>query len=120
MRRLRLAVGVSLAVAVLAAIGGAPAPASAAGYHHCGGSFGPRGEPGQGFFHRIRAKRVGCRTARKVIKRYLRRGAGRTRVVRGYRCRLRVVTSPRDPDGTGHLRCTRHRGRRVIRSLGHP
>lgn len=99
-----------------------PIAAVATGYHDCHGTFGPRGEPGQGFFHAIRAKGVSCDTAREVIRRYLRRGlrVGGTRIVRGYRCWLRLVVTRLDPDGTGHLRCTRDHGQRVIRSVGHP
>lgn len=120
MRTLHAAVLVTVAVAVVAVGAAGPSAAHAAGYHHCTGTFGPRGEPGQGFFRRIRAKRVRCHTARRVIRRYLRTGAGGTRMVRGYRCRLRIVTTSHDPDGTGYLRCGRHHGRRVIRAVGHP
>lgn len=108
-----------IAAAALAAPSGlaAAAPSAAAKYHRCAGTFGPRGEPGQGFFHAIRAKRVRCRTARRIIRAYLRSGmTTRPKRVRGYSCRVRVGT-PSDPE-EGKLRCVR--GSRAIRATGHP
>lgn len=111
-------VTVIAAVALAAPSGPATAAAdSAAKYRRCAGTFGPRGEPGQGFFRAIRAKRVSCPAARRIIRAYLRSGmTTRPKRVRGYSCRVRVGT-PSDPE-EGKLRCVR--GSRAIRAAGHP
>jgi hypothetical protein len=122
MRRLGLLA--ILALTVVAAVSAASnADAAARHTHHCGYTLGPRGEPGQGFWRKIRvttgiaSKREACRRTKIVLRAYLRTGGGPQRV-RGHRCNIKIVTSPRDRDGTGHLRCVR--GKRVIRATGHP
>jgi hypothetical protein len=113
---------IPLAAVALTLCGAALLPSdadAAARDRHCAGTFGPRGEPGQGFWRDIRVKRTSCRRGKRVIRAYLRTGGG-VRRVRGYRCRIRIVTGPGDPDGTGHLRCVSLRGGRALRATGHP
>jgi hypothetical protein len=106
---------------------------AAEGVWRCAGSFGPRGEPGQGFWHDIRVtrqsnvrKRQACRTARRVLRAYLPpSGTGPVRVrvrVRGklqvYRCRLET---DRDPSQGTLAHCVRLSGKRVVvTAIGQP
>jgi hypothetical protein len=106
-----------VALVLVGAVFAAPNADASAAYKACQGTFGPRGEPGQGFWRHIRVKRTTCRRGRRVIRAYLGTG-GRVTRVRGYRCRIKIVTTRRDPEGTGHLLCVR--GASVIRATGHP
>jgi hypothetical protein len=90
------------------------------GYRACSGTFGPDGERGGGFYREIKAKRVGCAEARRVVRGFLRSDAvtGPIRI-RGFRCTQRSVrTDEDDPNGGALVVCTR--GRRAVRAYGHP
>lgn len=103
-----------------------PGPAAAAGFHACAGSFSPDGTPGGGFYGRVRAKRIGCTTARAVTRAWVVHeaatdGANPTARVRikGYSCRGRAVrTAPADREGGLSVLCTR--GLRAVAFFGHP
>jgi hypothetical protein len=90
------------------------------GYRACSGTFGPNGEPGGGFYRHIKAKRVACVRARRVVRGFLRSDAvtGPIRI-RGYRCTQRSVkVAEDDPHGGGLVVCTR--GGKAVRAYGHP
>jgi hypothetical protein len=89
----------------------------------CSGTFGPQGAPGEGFWRRIRTRGVRCKQARKVIRTYLKTGAGvgpstEPLEILRFTCRIRLETTAGDPGGTGYLRCAR--GGKTIRAVGHP
>lgn len=99
-------------------------PASAASFTACSGSYAPDGTPGGGFYGRIKAKRISCTTAKKVVRKWVAIHAdGTTSLTKkvqvlGYSCSGRSVTSPGDPDGGLSVLCVS--GRRAVSFYGHP
>jgi hypothetical protein len=114
------------AVVCVSAVCALPAGAGAAsGYKSCAGGYNPDGTPGS-FYRKIRAKRVGCTTARTVVKAWVRAHAdGSSSViaritVAGYSCKGAGVSAPGDPNGGLSVLCTRDGGRKAVRFYGHP
>jgi hypothetical protein len=94
-----------------------PSAHTASSLKRCAGTFGPRGEPGHGFWRAVRTRGMSCRRAKQTLRAYLRTGGGRE-VVRGFRCRIRIVATRKYPAGAGRARCIR--GRKLIKAFGSP
>lgn len=99
-------------------------PAGAASFTACSGSYAPDGTPGGGFYGRIKAKRISCTTAKKVVRKWVTSHADgadnpTTKIkVLGYSCSGRAVTSAGDPDGGLSVLCVS--GRKAVSFYGHP
>jgi hypothetical protein len=118
-----------LLAAVLAAALLTPAlvtagPAGAASFTACGGSYGPDGTPGAGFYRKIKAKRITCTAAKKVVLKWIKSHADgtdnpTTKVkVLGYSCSGKATQSASDPDGGLSVLCVS--GRKAVSFYGHP
>jgi hypothetical protein len=114
------------AVSVLCALAGTTvAPASAASFKTCAGSYAPDGTPGGGFYAQIRAKRVSCPTAKRVTRAWILKEADGSRNptaairIAGYSCKGRPkALAPHDREGGLAVLCVR--GARVVAFYGHP
>jgi hypothetical protein len=111
---LALIVAAALALPALA-----PATASAASYQRCRGSYGVDGSAGGRTFRGIQALRVRCRTARGVVRKFIRtreyaRNKRRFRAS-GLRwdCSTRFRRLPGSRFSRGYTNCSAGRGRRV-------
>lgn len=124
MRRLLLVLLVLLvAVPAAVAVAADDPTRTPKGWKACSGSYGSQGEAGQGFYMFIKAKRLGCVEARKVLRAYLRTfpEVGKPRRVQGFRCTLTAVSvDPDDPNGGGMAKCVRDGGKVAVRAYGHP
>jgi hypothetical protein len=108
-----------LLVAALALPALAPASASAASYQRCRGSYGFDGSSGGRTFRGFQALRVTCRTARRVVKKFIRtREYARNKrrfTTAGLRwnCATRFRRLRGSRFSRGYTTCAAGRGRRV-------
>jgi hypothetical protein len=104
---------------LVAGIAGA-APASAASFKPCSGSFQPNGTPGGGFYGKIKAKGVTCPTARTVTRAWVKRMASGATLptakvtVLGYTCRGKSGNNSLD------VLCSRAGGTKAVKFHGQP
>lgn len=96
----------------------APAPASAAGYHHCGPpDFGGAFHP----LNHLGIKKASCGYARKTARAWLKRGSCQAATNgpgprRRKHCRVgswRCVATPPDSHFREHVKCKKRGGRRL-------
>jgi hypothetical protein len=112
----------ALAVSATALTASASAPA--ASYKSCSGGFNPDGSAGS-FYIKIRAKGLGCPTAKAVTKAWVRYEASRDGAnptakvkVKGYSCSGRSIKSAGDDEGALAVLCVK--GTKAVRFTGHP
>ena len=118
---LALAVAATLVAPAVVSTG----PASAASFKPCAGSYDPQGNPGGGFYSKIKAKRITCPTAKKVTLAWIKKEAPGTTdptakvKVLGYTCKGKAVKlAPGDLEGGLSVLCTN--GTKAVSFYGHP
>ncbi len=117
--RSRLTTVTVVAALLVGGLAGA-APASAAVFKSCTGSFQPNGTPGGGFYGRIRAKGITCYTARKVTQARVRKMASGERQPTA---RVTVLTYSCKGTASGgalDVLCSRAGGTKAVKFHGQP
>lgn len=98
---------------------------AATAFKPCSGTFDPQGHAGGGFYRAIRAKGIGCSTARAVTQAWVvKHKSGSTNptnksIVKGYTCTGTFSTAV-DADGLLKILCVRAGGTKAVRFQGSP